>query len=143
MTRDTAPELAMFFEDVAAGAAVFYGLRMIASSPGFEGGNLRLTLQHWRVDAEPLVWLSRELERRSPVLVNNVSYTVTLVDISRVAHSDRVDVLMTAKSQRHQHTGTLQVDPASLTQRDFPDRALRLIERIVRGELLPGTRELL
>jgi hypothetical protein len=88
--------------------------------------------------------LAGALERRSPVLFDDVSYTLSLISITS-QDTGSVEVIVAAKPAYGPttHTGELHISPARLDEEDFPDLVVELMRRIVAGDLPPGARELL
>ena len=87
--------------------------------------------------------LSQRLEARSPIDVDGAPFTVHLIEI-RDAGNATVDVIVEAHSEDELHTGELHLrrerldDPSSLAR-----AIVATMERIIRGDLPPGARELI
>ena len=85
--------------------------------------------------------LSKCVEARSPIDVDGTPFTLHLAEI-READEHTVDVIVEAHSDTELHTGELHLrrerldDPGSLAR-----AIVATMERIIRGDLPPGARE--
>ena len=94
---------------------------------------------------EAFATLAKQLEARSPIEVDGTSFTIWLIDIHEhiPPQPHAVMVLIGAKHADESHTAELHINRKRLSEPDFPDIAIEMIRRIVRGDLPPRARELL
>jgi hypothetical protein len=87
------------------------------------------------------VKLSAAFEKRSPIQIDGEPFAVWLIDIRKpIVPGKAVDVVFGAKGNNTSHTGELHLGPDRLDEEAYVvDHAVATIERIVRGELPPGT----
>jgi hypothetical protein len=87
--------------------------------------------------------LSKRLEARSPIDVDDTPFMLHLVEI-RDADGGIVDVIVDAHSNSERHTGELHLRRERLGNLDYLARSVvAAMERIIRGDLPPGARELI
>lgn len=87
--RGSARDLAMCFEEATAGVVVFYGLARISAFPGREAVQMHVNLERWRDVSGPFVRLFEDLQRRSPLQIDDTPYDLSLIDIEHDPQDDR------------------------------------------------------
>jgi hypothetical protein len=90
--------------------------------------------------------LSKALEKKSPVEIDGRLYPVWIMDVRspREPGSLHSLVVVGAKDSSRTYTGELHVGHDRLAETDLiVDAAIDTIRKIVRGQLPPGTNELL